>query len=189
MNRHDIIIRTPGIEEIDSIYTFFQTVLKDTFEINGIGDLPELLEEEIQDKKRGINQYFETNGEERFFLIAEYKHEIIGSIEYGLSNELLNRCTNGEMKGLYEIGTVFVHPQYQRQGVVSLLLYGIFSILDNRGIEEICFDSGYKIAQKIWCRRFGDPEYYLRNYWGEGSHHMVWRVSVKEGLELSRQNG
>ncbi len=182
MNKEEVIIRTPGTEELNSIYAFFQIVLKDTFEINGIGDLAELLEEELQDKRRCINQYFDTDGRDRFFLIAEFNHEIIGSIEYGLSNELLKRCTNDEMKDLYEIGTVFVHPKYQKKGISSLLLHHIFNALNSRGIEEVCFDSGYRIAQKIWCGKFGEPEYYLRNYWGEGSHHMVWRVRVKDAL-------
>jgi GNAT superfamily N-acetyltransferase len=180
MKREEIAIRRPRIEEIDLIHGFFEIVLKDTFDANGLQTMNDLLEEEILDKRRCINQDFSTNGRDRYFLLAEYNDEIIGSIEYGLSNELLNRCTNNEMKDLFEVGTVFVHPQYQKQGVSSLLFDSLFKELYNKGIQEICFDSGYKIAQKIWCKRFGDPKYYLRDFWGKGSHHMIWRISVKE---------
>jgi predicted nucleic-acid-binding Zn-ribbon protein len=41
-----------------------------------------------------------------------------------------------------------------------------------------------KTAQKIWCKKFGYPEYYLKDYWGQGSHYMVWRIQVKEDIDL-----
>jgi len=184
INRDKVIIRRPRIDELDSILEFFELVLKDTFEMNGISDLKELLDEEILDKDRCIKQDFMTNGIDRFFLLAEYQDKIIGSIEYCIANDLLNSCTNHELEGMLEIGTVFVHPEYQGQGVGPLLLYSIFKELDNRAVEEICFDSGYKTAQKIWCKKFGTPQYLLENYWGEGSHHMVWRLNVRKSLEL-----
>lgn len=174
----EISIRRPGLEEKDSLYTFCETVLINTFEINGLSDLKELLLEEIEDKKKCINEDFETKGEDRYFLIAEYKGEIAGTIEYGLSNDLLNECTNYELKDLLEIGTVFVHPNYRRKGIASLLLDSLFQVLKEKNIQEVCFDSGYKIAQKIWCKRFGDPEYFLKDYWGKDSHHMVWRIKI-----------
>lgn len=55
-------------------------------------------------------------------------------------------------------------------------------ILEKRDIEEFCFDSGYKSAQQIWINKFGDPVYRLKDYWGEGADHMIWRISVKEVL-------
>lgn len=176
---NDIVIRRPGIEEKDLLYVFFETVLVNTFEVNGLSDFKDLLLEEIEDKKRCINQDFETRGRDRYFLIAEYKGAIVGSIEYGLSNDLLNECTNYEFKDLLEIGTVFVHPAYQKKGISSILLQSLFQVLKENNIEEICLDSGYKIAQKIWCKRFGEPEYFLKDYWGKDSHHMVWRVKVR----------
>ena len=184
MDRDKVIIRRPRIDELDLILGFFELVLKDTFQRNGISDLKDLLEEEIQDKERCIRQDFSTDGKDRFFLLAEYDDKIIGSIEYGIANELLNSCTNHELHGMPEIGTVFVHPEYQGQGVGPVMLYSLFQELVNHGAEEICFDSGYKTAQKIWCKKFGSPQYFIENYWGEGSHHMVWRLNVREALEL-----
>jgi GNAT superfamily N-acetyltransferase len=154
-------------------------VLVNTFKVNDLYDFAELLLEEIEEKKRCINQDFETMGRDRYFLIAEFEGTIIGSIEYGLSNDLLNECTNYELKDLLEIGTVFVLPNYQKKGISSLLLESLFQVFKQNNIKEFCFDSGYKIAQKIWCKRFGEPEYFLKDYWGKGSHHMVWRVEVK----------
>lgn len=179
-----IMIRRPKIEEIDSIHEFFTIVLKDTFERNDLNELKDLLEEEIIDKKRCLKQDFDTFGKERFFLFAIYEGQIIGSIEYGISNDLMNECTNMEMKDILEIGTVFVLPKFQKKCVGSTLLYQLFHELDKKGIKEFCFDSGYKKAQKTWCRKFGNPSYFLEDYWGEGAHHMVWRILVKDALNL-----
>lgn len=173
------------LEERSYIYDFFEIVIRNTFCINGIGDLKESLEEEIQDKKRNIDQDFETDGKNRFFLIAEYGNEIIGTVEYGESNELIKKAADNEYKDMLEIGTVFVHPKYQKRGVASLMLYHILQRLSGEGVREVCLDSGYKIAQEIWCKMFGSPAYFLENYWGE-DHHMIWKVDVKEALENLR---
>lgn len=187
MNRDEIVIRRPVIEELADINTFFEMMLKDTFEANGVSDLTDLLEEEIQTKKKYILQDFTTNGKDRFFLLAVYDGKIIGSIEYGASNEVLNKCTNHEMKDILEIGTVFVHPKYQKQRVSSILLYNLFLVLCSNRIQEVCFDSGYKIAQSVWSKKFGSPSYCFNDFWAVGAHHMIWRVKVAEALEILKR--
>ena len=67
---HNLVVRRPRFEEIDSINEFFELVVRDIFERNGIADLVETLEEEIVDKRRCLNQDVESNGENRYFLIA-----------------------------------------------------------------------------------------------------------------------
>ncbi len=187
MDRDKIVIRRPVIDELAGINAFFEMMLKDTFEANGISNLTELLEEEIQVKKKYILQDFTSNGKDRFFLLAVYEGNLIGSIEYGASNEVLNKCTNNEMKDILEIGTVFVHPKYQKQGVSSILIYNLFLKLSSNLIQEVCFDSGYKIAQAVWSKKFGSPNYCRKDYWAVGSHHMIWKVGVNETLEILKR--
>ncbi len=174
----NIHISRPKIEDIELINEFFELVIRDTFERNGISDLVDTITEEIADKRRCLSQDIESSGKDRFFLIAKDENKIVGSIEYGPSNDLIISCTNGELKELVEIGTVFVHPDYQYKGIGSRMLKRIFTELKNNDIEEFCFDSGYKSAQKIWINKFGNPEYHLKDYWGKGDDHMVWRISV-----------
>lgn len=178
----NIEIIRPKINDIEIINEFFELVLRDTFERNDISHLVDTLNEEINDKRRCLNQDVESCGKERYFLIAIEGNKIIGSIEYGPSNELILSCTNGVLKDVVEIGTVFVHPDYQSKGIGSKLLNSIFMELKKRGIEEFCFDSGYKTAQKTWIKKFGVPEYHLKDYWGPGSDHMVWRISVEDAI-------
>jgi GNAT superfamily N-acetyltransferase len=176
----NIEISRPKFEDEELINEFFKTVIRDTFERNGILDLTDTIEEEIKDKRRCLNQDIESDGKNRYFLIAKENEKIVGSIEYGPSNDLIISCTNGELKDIVEIGTVFVHPDYQNKGIGSRMLNLIFKELKGNSIKEFCFDSGYKTAQKIWVKKFGNPEYHLKDYWGEDSDHMIWRLNVED---------
>lgn len=178
----DIEISRPKFEDIELINEFFKIVIRDTFERNGISNLVDTIEEEIKDKRRLLNEDVKSNGKNTYFLIAKEEEKIVGTVEYGPSNELITSCTNGELKQLVEIGTVYVHPDYQKKGIGSRMLSLIFDELKKEGIEEFCFDSGYKSAQQIWINKFGNPEYHLKDYWGEDSDHMVWRISIKDVL-------
>lgn len=104
----------------------------------------------------------------------------VGTIEYGPSSDLINSITEGTLKGLYEIGTVFVHPGFQRRGIGSLLLNAMLLTFQSRDIEEFCLDSGYARAQKVWSHILGTPDYCLKNYWGKGSDHMIWKRAVRD---------
>ncbi len=78
---------------------------------------------------------------------------------------------------------MYVHPDYQRQGIGSQLLHEMYAVLNRHGIEEFCLDSGFTIAQRVWKKKFGDPDYFLENYWGDGEHHMIWRIKVNEVIK------
>lgn len=176
----DIEIQRPKMEEFEFINDFFKIVLVDTFERNGISDLVDTFNQEIATKRHFLEQDLESGGKDRYFLIAKQDDKIIGSIEYGQPNELIIACTNGELKDHKEIGTIFVHPKYQKKGIGTMLINAIVSELAKKNIQEFCLDSGYKSAQKIWIRKFGNPQYCLKDYWGQDADHMIWRIRVDE---------
>ena len=175
-----IRIRRPTEDDKDRLVKFFKIVVVDTFIKEGIEEMVEDLEEEIESKKQYLENDLKSNGELRCFLIAEYEGCIVGTIEYGPASDLINSCTHGKYKNLYEIGTVFVRPDYQGQGIGNLLLNAMIQELQCKGIKEFCMDSGYSNAQKIWRKRFGEPEYFLENYWAEGQHHLIWKYPSRQ---------
>lgn len=172
-------IRRPRFEEIGDLHEFFRIVITNTFIREGLDELVNDIETEIESKINFLKSDFDSNGEKRFFLIALEEEKIIGTIEYGPSSELIHVCTDGVLKDLVEIGTVFVLPDYQRQGVGNRLLNEMVRTLHNREIEEFCLDSGYGNAQKIWKKKFGEPDYLLKDYWGKGQDHMIWKISIQ----------
>ncbi|MGP4080630.1 GNAT family N-acetyltransferase [Pseudalkalibacillus sp. R45] len=174
----NVVLRRPRMDDIAELHQLFKTVITDTFSKEGIEHMEDDLLEEIEVKKKYLKSDLESNGEHRYFLIAEDGDRIIGCIEYGPASELIRTCTNNAYHGLMELGTVFVHPGYQRNGIGNLLLDAIYRTFDEKRIEEFCLDSGYRRSQKIWRKKFGEPDYFLKDYWGEGYDHMIWRIKV-----------
>lgn len=178
----NVQIRRAKFEDKEELTQLFKTVIKDTFAREGLEDMLDEIENEIESKKKYLKSDLDSNGEKRYFLIALEDSKIVGTIEYGPVGDLINSCTKGALKELVEVGTVFVHPDYQRQGIGNLLLNAMYHTLVNRGIEEFCLDSGYTNAQKIWKKKFGQPDYLLKDYWDEGNDHMIWRVRISDIL-------
>lgn len=176
----DLEIRTPAKKDIESINSFFEIVIKHTYIKEGLGDLTDDIENEIEDKKRRFIEAIETNGEERYFLIALDNNQIVATIECCPSNDIIIKGSYNELKDVIEIATVFVHPNYQYKGIGSFLLNLIYLHLMSKNVQEFCLDSGYSSAQLVWKKKFGDPDYVLKNYWGEGFDHMIWRRKVND---------
>lgn len=174
------MVRRPKIDEQEQIHDFFASVITSTFEREGLSELDDELVDEIETKKVYLEEDFLYNGEKRYFLFAFNDNEIIGSIGYGEPGPIIVEESEGQMRHLLEVGSLLVHPSYQNQGIGNKLLQAIFQSLRDKGISEFCFDSGYKQAQAIWTKKFGPPTILLENYWGENSHHMIWRKRLSE---------
>jgi GNAT superfamily N-acetyltransferase len=171
-------IRRPRMEDIEELNQFFKFVITDTFRREGLAGLIDDIEAEIDSKRKYLQLDIDSKGEQRYFLIALAENNIIGTIEYGPVSELIKDCTNGKLENLVEVGTVFVHPDYQRQGIGNRLLAEMLHTLKVRRIVDFCLDSGYKNAQTIWKKKFGEPDYLLTDYWGQGQDHMIWKIST-----------
>ncbi|PTM58435.1 GNAT family N-acetyltransferase [Desmospora activa] len=185
----DIEIRRPDHGDLEALMQFFRIVVTDTFAKEGLAHLQDDIEQEIESKIQYLNQDLETSGEQRYFLIALIAGNVVGTIEYGPLNPLILQTAGEGIKEVMEIGTVFVHPDYQGRGIGSLLLNVIWLSLLSRGYREFCLDSGYTIAQKIWKKKFGEPDHLLQNYWGEEVHHMIWRRSIDDISVVFRNIG
>lgn len=182
----DIIIARAKIKDRNLLNDFFRRVLIDTFHKNGISEMIDTLEAEIIDKRRCLEQDYSSAGKDRCFLVAKVKNRIVGTVEYGNSNELILSCTKGELLDIKEIGTVFVDPDYQRMGIGSKLLTSILLEMKKEGIVEFCLDSGYRIAQGIWVKKLGEPQYLLKDFWGKDSHHMIWRKEIEDIVSIDK---
>jgi GNAT superfamily N-acetyltransferase len=82
-----------------------------------------------------------------------------------------------------ELGSLYVLPSYQGQGVGSALIKGMAISLKKQGIDQFCLDSGYKRAQKRWLRKFGEPYKTVKDYWGPDSVHMVWLCKINDYVD------
>jgi GNAT superfamily N-acetyltransferase len=178
---YNIEIRRPKIEDSAELHELFSEVITDTFHKEGLSDMMNDIQIEIESKRQYLKCDLNSNGKHRFFWLAidTCTNKIIGCIEYGPVSELITACTKGELQGWIEIGTVFVHPNYQRKGVGTLLLHIMLLTLQSRETKKICLDSGYKNAQKVWKKTFGEPHYLVKDYWSKGYHHMIWKIATE----------
>lgn len=174
-----IEIKRPIEKDLDNLNLFFRVVIEDTFEREGIAHLVDDIESEIIEKQKYLKLDLDSNRENRYFLLAIINNQIIGTIEYGPVSKLISDLTNGELQDLVEVGTVFVRPDYQGKGIGTLLWNAMYLTLQSKGIDEFCLDSGYSNAQKIWKKKFGKPDYLIKDYWSEGNDHMIWRRKAR----------
>lgn len=176
----DVIIRRPYKTDIEELHRLFAVTIAKAFEKEGVGDDLEAINGEVEEKKQRLKEDLETSGSEQFFLIACIEGKIVGTISYGPCSELINKYTDSKLKDIGEIGSVYILPEYQRKGIGTLLLNAMYIAMLGKGVDEFCLDSGYTIAKKIWSKKLGQPQFIMKDYWGEGADHMIWYRKLKD---------
>jgi len=173
-------ITRPKKEDEKEILELFETTIKKAFKDEGIKEDEQGMKEEIVSKKQSLKKDFQTNGRERYFLIAKKDNKIVGTVSFGKSNDLINKITNNEYKDIWELATVYVLPEYQGKGIGKKLFNSIILSMMARGIEEFCLDSGYKKARDHWTKKLGKPTIVEKNFWGKNAHHMIWKRKIED---------
>ena len=174
----NLVIIRPTILDLNSIYVVFEQSITDAFQREGLEHLKEDILSEIDHKKYLINCSLSDIDSDTIFFIAKIGDKVIGTISFGLCGNDIKKCTNGELDNIGELGSLYVLPNYQDKGVGSILINNMINYLHKLGIEQFCLDSGYKTAQRRWIRKFGEPYKEIKNYWGQGSNHMIWLCKV-----------
>ncbi|WP_458462588.1 GNAT family N-acetyltransferase [Paenibacillus sp.] len=171
------------LSDANGAYQVFETTIPAAFDQEGIGSLLDDIQDEIGHKKAMIHtalqaeDYIEASV---FFLVAKMGDVIVGTISYGPCGEEIRECTDNRLNDIGELGSLYVLPEVQGQGIGSALILALVTELQRRGIKQFCLDSGYRIAQKKWQRKFGEPYVVAKNYWGEGTDHMIWLCEVQD---------
>ncbi len=172
-------IRAPRREETEVLKDFFNEVIEDTIAREGI-EIPYFLEEEVEDKMSLLKEYFSRGDEERVFLVAWHRGRVAGTISYAPCNDAILDIVGRDLAEGGEIGTVYVHPKYQKMGMGTTLFNTMCLKLLEREINGFYLDSGYRRAQGYWKMRLGEPLKVARDYWDKGADHMVWYGELKD---------
>nr|WP_283571201.1 GNAT family N-acetyltransferase [Paenibacillus brevis] len=114
-----------------------------------------------------------------WFLVALLGENIVGTISYGPCGEDILNCTGNALGNVGELGSLYILPEYQGQGIGSVLIRAAANRMASQGIQRFSLDSGYRIAQQKWLNKFGKPYAVVPDYWGAESAHMVWLCEVK----------
>ncbi len=170
-------IQIHKVDETDreKLRRFYLLTITDTFAKNGIND-PEGIIGEVDHQM----EIFNHPGDLLF--LATNDGEFIGTIAYGTMNTTVSNNIPNNLQHLKEIKGVYVHPEFQNRGIGSQLWHTIIDQLKKNAVEEVCLDSGYKISQQFWKKKIGEPTFFMKDYWGEGEHQMVWVFRITDVL-------
>lgn len=178
-----ITIHPLTTSDVDSANLVFETAIRGAFQDEGLDTLHDDFWNEVNDKKRLLQmalQQSHNQDETMFFLLAKRQDTVVGTISFAPCSELIREGTNQELADIGELGTLYILPGLQGQGIGSALIQALIHEIQRRGLEKFCLDSGYKNAQQRWKRKFGKPHTVLQDHWGEGTDHMIWLCDVKD---------
>mgnify|MGYP005848399075 CR=1 FL=1 len=178
-----LLIRKPTQPDLQSVHHVFERTIPDAFEKEGLGFWHDFIHREIMYKKCLLNASFDLSGSDTNFLIAEADETVIGTISFGNCGEVIKKSTESQFHSIGELGSLYVLPLHQGQGVGSALINAMVEHVSEQGMEQFWLDSGYRHAQKRWLKKFGLPYKVMKNYWGPELDHMIWLCKVSDLIE------
>jgi GNAT superfamily N-acetyltransferase len=166
-------------DDLDQLPEFLEEIISDSFKQDGIVDkFGE--QEEIQKQLERMKESIESGGKSPFFLVARIGDRVVGVIAYCKPNQLIQDNLKVDLSGVPEITSVLVHPDFQGQGIGSLLFRSMVDILEEEGFHHFCLDGGYKKSQGFWKKKLGEPDVVLEDYYGYGLPYMIWYRKIDE---------
>lgn len=177
-------ITKPSKAELPDICRVFEESISDAFAKDGIEHMQEDMFSEIEHKKHlltlamGNAELILRGGP--YFLIAKLEGTPVGTISLSSCGEAIQECTHNQLDGILELGSLYVLPDVQGEGIGSALIKAMINTLYEKGIDEFCLDSGYKRAQQRWLRKFGKPYLIVKNHWGPDMDHFIWLCKVSD---------
>ncbi|WKA56886.1 GNAT family N-acetyltransferase [Planococcus shenhongbingii] len=165
-----MIFRKIEAKDINEADELFRACLADLLAREGFHD-QELYEEEIYRLNIAVSKSLQES--ENQFYIAEQKSHILGTIALQSPGNMLKSMVEVE-PGQFEVGCVYVHPSYQREGVGDFLFQNAIIQLNSLGKTKFYLDAGFSSSQQYWLKRLGTPSFLIEDYWEQGKPHMVW---------------
>jgi GNAT superfamily N-acetyltransferase len=175
------ILVEPDISLLPEIIDLFTDSITNTFEQNGIKDLKEL-EYEISEKSDRVKNYINSKNDNEFFIVAESDNAIAGIAGiYPVSDTIIKNYPTLSKKDI-EIGSVYIKPEFQRQGITRILLKRLVNELLKKKFDRFYLDCGYPTSQVYWTKMFGDPIKTFSNYFGKDESYMIWEIDTEKAL-------
>ncbi|WP_215146235.1 GNAT family N-acetyltransferase [Exiguobacterium qingdaonense] len=163
--------------DVKSLQRLFMESLSDLIRREHFEDA-DLLDEEVARLNTTIQDHFDDDQVQLY--VIEQEGVIIGAGALLPPNEIITGHMELE-RGAVELGSVYVSPRMQRQGVGRFLLEEMKREMRARHLQFIYLDAGFPSAQAYWKKRLGNPSLVLEHYWGPGASHMIWKVDIKQG--------
>nr|WP_215113870.1 GNAT family N-acetyltransferase [Exiguobacterium sp. s63] len=137
----------------------------------------DLLDEEVARLNTTIQDHFDDDTVHLY--VVEEDGTIVGAGALLPPNEIISGHLELERDAI-ELGSVYVTPDMQRQGVGQYVLSEMRREMLAQKRHVFYLDAGFPSAQTYWQKRLGAPTLVLEHYWGPGAPHMIWRIDLKD---------
>lgn len=175
----DFSVSRPRIKDKEEIIDLFRITIQNNFNQEGIGGLNKDIDKEVDKQIDLLDQDFETQGKNAYYLIAKSGNKIIGTIAQSQPDSIIRNNLKIDLTNIPEIASVYVLPHFQNKGAGTFLYDNMIKHLKQNNVNEFVLGSGYQKAQQFWIKKNGEPVLLLKDYWNAGSHHMIWHVKIK----------
>ncbi|MDY8022021.1 GNAT family N-acetyltransferase [Paenibacillus polymyxa] len=115
-------IQLAASSDMEAADLVFESSKSAAYEQRGLEALIDDIQHEIEHKKRLLRASLSALNSDLFFLMAKHNHNVVGAISYGHCGEDIRKCTNDELGHVGTLGSLYVLPGYQGQGVGSALV-------------------------------------------------------------------
>lgn len=181
-----ITIHPLSKQDQTQVKALFEVCIHSIFKKENLQHLTELCQNEIDYKCSLIEDALGSQKLGFRFWVAKNEDQIVGIISYGPCGEDIIKCSKGTLSHLGELGSLYVLPEVQNQGIGSALIQAVLQDLDHSGVDQFVLDSGYRSAQERWKKKFGHPWIEIPDYWGPNMPHCVWLCQTSEYLPSSK---
>ncbi len=172
----------PGLSDRPGILHVLERSIEDAFAQETLEHRDDEIRDLVGEKAAMYDESLADGGHGIRFLAAKQGQQVIGVISYGPCGTAVRECTGEALAGIGELGTLYVLPEYQNQGIGSALIQALLQQLAREGVEQFCLDGGFKGSQKRWLCKFGAPYVTVPDYWGPGADSMVWLCRVRDHI-------
>lgn len=178
MKQTNIVIPQKGDEQ--QLLHLYTSAMKAAFEAQGEGSLTEAIQEEVEVKMEKVLGFL-NGASDYYYLAAKCDDHIVGTISYGGNKDKVKERFE-ELESAGELGSLYILPEYQSQGIGSTLINGMLQYMAEQGVLSFWFESGFTLAQKRWKRRFGEPYRIMKDHWAPGVDNHLWYCKVSEQI-------
>lgn len=184
-----MLIVRPTVADLESAHILYKIAIADAFKQEGLEDLVIEIEDEVAYKMTILKDSLMNPQSKYQFLVAKKDHLVVASISFGPCGKETTMCTEGALDHVGELGSLYVLPTYQSQGLGSDMISSMLLSIQSEGATQFCCDSGYSRAQKRWLNKFGTPYHIAKDFWGPGYDHYIWLVDIASQVKLGLEPG
>lgn len=170
-----IIIETLNFKDIKQAEQLLEISASENFKKNGVVNEKEI-EDKVNEKIKIVHSFFENNPVCSAMYAAKINDKLIGLIALGSQTPKVIKHIENKFINVVEIKSLFILPDYQKQGLGMNLFNFVCSELLKNNHTHFMLYSSYKTGQNYWQKILGEPYKIVVD---NGTTRKIWLQKIK----------